>query len=160
MKIDATISSNTVTVQIGKNPFDPADIPEAKEVARLYKELGNRTDPIFKKFKLNVPEANRILRIMDLPEFFEIPLSAVRVGELVFAGVPGEPFQKIGLEVKADSPYEMTFVTCCTNGSNGYFPTADAFAEAGYERSTSPFAWDCAEIVTNGLKQVIGEMKK
>ena len=33
------------------------------------------------------------------------------------------------------------------------------FEEKGYERSTSPFAWDCAEIVTEGCKEIISKLK-
>ena len=159
MSDDIEITTASTVVKIGKNPYDPADVPEAREIARLYKELGHKKDPIFKTFKMGVPEANRILANLDRPEFFDVPLSAVRIGEFAFAGIPGEPFQKIGLDIKAASPFEMTFVTCCTNGYIGYYPTRDAFEEKGYERSTSPFAWDCAEIVTEGCKEIISKLK-
>jgi len=159
MASDTEITTASTVVKIGQNPHDPADEEEAKTIARLYKELGNKKDPIFKTFKLNVPEANRIVRNLSRPEFFDVPLSAVRIGEFAFAGIPGEPFQKIGLDIKAASPFEMTFVTCCTNGYIGYYPTRDAFEEKGYERSTSPFAWDCAEIVTEGCKEIISKLK-
>jgi len=100
----------------------------------------------------------RIVANLSNPEFFDIPLTAIRVGDLVFGGVPGEPFQQIGRNVKERSPFSMTFVTCCTNGSHGYFPTEEAFAEKGYERSTSRFASNCATIVSDGLTQAINSL--
>ena len=53
----------------------------------------------------------------------------------------------------------MTICTCVTNGGCGYFPTASAFAEKGYERSTSPFAHNVAELLVNGALDLIEEME-
>jgi len=160
LPIDGEIRSKKVTVKIGKNPYDPADVPEAREICRLYDELKTNRDPVFQKFKLTVPEARRIIRNLDLPDFFDVTLHGVSIGDFAFVGIPGEPFQQIGVLAKAESPFAMTFLTCCTNGSVGYFPSKEAFAEAGYERSTSSFAWDCAEIVTNGVIETLNGMKK
>ncbi len=160
LPLDVDIRTKKVTVKIGKNPYDPADVPEAREICRLYDELRTRNDPVFKKFKLNVPEARRIIRNLDRPEFYYVTLHGVSIGDFAFVGIPGEPFQQIGVQAKAASPFGVTFLTCCTNGRVGYFPSAEAFAEAGYERSTSDFAWDCAEIVTGGVIEALNEMKK
>ncbi|MBR4288742.1 MAG: hypothetical protein IKT50_04825 [Clostridia bacterium] len=160
MTLDAEIRTKKVTVKIGKNPYDPADVPEAREICRLYDELGTRNDPVFRNFKLSVPEARRIIRNLDLPDFFDVTLHGISVGDFSFVGIPGEPFQQIGVLAKAKSPFAMTFLACCTNGRVGYFPSREAFAEKGYERSTSSFAWDCADIVTEGVVEALNEMKK
>lgn len=160
MTLDAEIRTKKVTVKIGKNSYDPADVPEAREICRLYDELKTNKDPVFKNFKMGIPEARRIIRNLDRPEFYCVTLHGVSIGEFAFVGIPGEPFQQIGVLAKAASPFGMTFLTCCTNGRVGYFPSAEAFAEKGYERSTSDFAWDCAEIVTNGIINTLNEMKK
>ncbi len=160
LPIDGAFKTKKVTVKIGKNSYDPADVPQAREICRLYEELKTNKDPIFQTFKLNIPEARRIIRNLDRPEFYHVTLHGVSIGEFAFVGVPGEPFQEIGVQAKAASPFEMTFITCCTNGRVGYFPSKEAFAEAGYERSTSDFAWDCAEIVTGGIIEVLNELKK
>ena len=36
-------------------------------------------------------------------------------------------------------PTQVTFVTCITGGYYGYFPTADAYSEGGYEARSSIF---------------------
>ena len=53
----------------------------------------------------------------------------------------------------------MTVCSCITNGGQGYFPTASAFAEKGYERSTSPFAHDVAQKLIDAALELIGEME-
>lgn len=140
------IAYTTKEAVIGKKPYDPADIPEAEEIRRLYHELGNGTDPVFSKFKLKVHEALRMLSNLERPEFFHIPVYGLRVGGIGFVGIQGEPFQSVGTEIKAASELELTLPLCMINGYSGYFPDADAFAIPGsYEQGTSPFAANCAE---------------
>jgi hypothetical protein len=85
------------------------------------------------------------------PRAFALPLSLVAIGDSVaFAGIPGEPFTEIGRAVKAQSPFRMTFCTCLTNGSCGYFPVASAYAEGGYEARSSVFASTVAADIVAG----------
>lgn len=147
-------------VEVGQNPHDPADEEEALEIQRIYKEVKTNADPIFKKFKLNVPEALRIVKNMNGPKTFRLQISALQIGNIALIGFPGEPFMEIGRQVKAASSMDVTICTCCTNGGNGYYPTATAFAEKGYERSASPYAHNVAELLINGAKDLLGEMTR
>ncbi|MBQ3074539.1 MAG: hypothetical protein IJC26_00590 [Clostridia bacterium] len=145
-------------IEVGTNPFDPADIPEAKEIHALYLECQDNSNPVFKKYKLNVPEALRIVRLLNGPDKFFLQVSALQIGNIAFVGFPGEPFTEIGLKVKEASKMDMTVCSCITNGGQGYFPTAAAFAEKGYERSTSPFAHDVAQKLIDAALELIDEM--
>ena len=154
------IAFERTIITVGYNPYDPADLPEAREICKLYDEIGTNKDPIFEKFKLSVPEARRMCKHADNPvDSYELPLSGLRVGDIAFVGFPGEPFCKIGMDVKKQSPFAMTVCTCMTNGGLGYYPSAAAFAEAGYERSTSPFAHDVADKLVNGATTMLNDMK-
>ena len=66
----------------------------------------------------------------------------------------------IGSAVKESSPMDLTFVTTCTNGCEGYFPDAASFAEAGYERSASPFAHNCAQVLADAGIALVEQMEK
>lgn len=146
-------------VKVGTNPFDPADIPEAKEIHELYKQYQDNAHPIFKNYKLNVPEALRIVRLLNGPEAYYLQVSAFQLGNIAFIGFQGEPFTEIGLKVKENTKMAMTVCSCITNGGQGYFPTAAAFAENGYERSTSPFAHDVAQKLIDAGLELINEME-
>ncbi len=146
-------------VKVGTNPFDPADVPEAKEIHALYEKCQDAANPEFKRFKLNVPEALRIVRLLNGPEAFYLQVSALQLGNIAFVGFPGEPFTEIGLKVKENSKMTMTVCSCITNGGQGYFPTAAAFAEKGYERSTSPFAHDVAQKLIDAALELIDGME-
>lgn len=155
----SSISFSNKIVEVGTNPFDPADVPEAKEIHAIYSKCQDGSDPVFKKYKLNVPEALRIVRLLSGPEAFYLQVSAVQIGNIAFIGFPGEPFTEIGLKVKEGSKMAMTVCSCITNGGQGYFPTASAFAEKGYERSTSPFAHDVAQKLIDAALELLNDME-
>ncbi|NLC59301.1 MAG: hypothetical protein GX774_20880 [Armatimonadetes bacterium] len=67
-------------------------------------------------------------------------VQALRLGDTVaVVSVPGELFCRLGLEIKRRSPAPITLVSGYTNGYEGYFPTAAAFSEGGYEPSVGPW---------------------
>ena len=147
---DNTIAYGHRIAKVGKNDYDPADVPMARELSELYKKYGNYNEPIFATYPMKVPEALRIVRNLEGPEYFQLRVSGLRVAGIGFAGIPGEPFMSIGLDIKANSPMETTLVTCQTNGSQGYYPDALAFAQKdGYERSSSNFAPNCGQVLTD-----------
>ena len=66
-----------------------------------------------------------------------LELLAMRLGELLLIGTPGETFVELGAAVRAASPLPHTVVVGYANGNVGYLPTARAFAEGGYEVETA-----------------------
>lgn len=59
------------------------------------------------------------------------------VGDVGFCMMPYEPFQSLGMAVRDESPYAMTFIGTCANGnssttySNFYLPDAAAYDSEG-----------------------------
>lgn len=149
----------TKDLEIGQNACAPEDIPIAREVARIYSEKGEGA-PELKNFKMEKSEALRILANLKRPKVFCLRLHALQVGNIAFVGIPGEPFVSIGREIVKKSPMDMTIVTACTNGGEGYFPDAAAFREEGYESKVSPFAADCGEILIRGSLAILEQMQK
>lgn len=133
------------------------DLPRAREIARLHRE-GRDAELPFKGMELTtaVAEAERMLLLADGPDSFELPLSAVAIGDAVaFVGLPGEPFSEIGRAVRGRSPFGETVCTCLTNGSCGYFPVASAYAEGGYEARSSTFCPTVAERLVSGAGDML-----
>jgi hypothetical protein len=149
----------TKDLKIGQNACDPADIPIAKEVHRIFAEKGEFA-PELKAFKMDKSEALRIIANLSRPEFFEIRLHALQIGNVAFVGIPGEPFSSIGMAIAKESKMDMTVVTACTNGSEGYYPDRDAFDELGYESKVSPFASNCGQLLIDGSLEMINKMEK
>lgn len=57
----------------------------------------------------------------------------LRLGELAFVFLPGEPFAETGLAIKDGSPFDLTAVVAYAEDAVGYVPTDQAFADGGYE---------------------------
>jgi len=149
-------------VQVGKNAYDPAKLPMVEELVKIYRERGEKDPELNKYPDLHYREALRIKANLARPEFFNLRISGVRIGDIAFIGIPGEPFASIGLDIVAKSTMPMTVVTACTNGHEGYYPDAQAYKEPGYsyEKATSPFAANCAEVLINGAMDVLAVLNK
>jgi hypothetical protein len=61
----------------------------------------------------------------------------MRIGPAGLIAVPAEYFCQYGLEIKANSPFNPTFVVSLANGCIGYVPTPQAFVGGGYEPRTA-----------------------
>jgi neutral ceramidase len=58
-----------------------------------------------------------------------VEVMVIRIGDIAFAGLPGEMFNEFGKAVKAKSPCKNTIVTGLTNDERAYFPTAVSFTQ-------------------------------
>jgi neutral ceramidase len=75
----------------------------------------------------------QVTRVAAMPDPLCVPVSAARLGPLGIATNAGELFVEWGLDIKTRSPFPHTIVTELTNDEIGYQPTAQAFAQQGYE---------------------------
>ena len=125
---------------------------EAGKDAEITKELGCTGMGL----TTEVARAGRIRNLANGPDFFDLPLIGFSIGRSVaFGGFPGEPFNDIGKAVKKGSPFQMTILSCLTNGSRGYFPFSDSFKEDGYEAATSPFGETVADDLIAGQLELL-----
>lgn len=77
--------------------------------------------------------AREVVLLSEGPSDWEVVLQALRIGDAGIASLPGEVFCEIGLDIKAGSPFERTFVVGIANGSVGYIATDEALAQGSYE---------------------------
>lgn len=57
----------------------------------------------------------------------------MRLGEIAFCALPGEPFVEIGLHLKNVSGPNTVFPVALANGYFGYIPLRECFGRGGYE---------------------------
>lgn len=148
-------------VKVHSNMPKPEDMPRAK----LYKQLhdAGKDDQIpFDAMELTtvVAEANRMVRLENGPEFFELELTGLQLGSVALIGFPGEPFTDIGRQVKDTEGWSMIMPCCITNGYKGYFPTRQAYNEGGYEARSSSYRYDTADKLIAAGKELLNELKK
>jgi len=89
----------------------------------------------------------------------DIPLSVFSIGDVAFVAAPYEMFDTNGMFVKENSPFEMTFVSSCTNGSNSYIPTESTFEYGGYEVGNSLVAPGSAEQLADAMVAMLKQVK-
>lgn len=77
-----------------------------------------------------------------------VTLQTFAIGDqIALPVVPGEPFCRIGAQVKAGSPFPHTLFAGYANVGWAYIPTADAYPLGGYEVEITPFAPEAAAMV-------------
>ena len=88
----------------------------------------------------------------------EVRLSAIRIGDIVLAGINGEVFNQIGVTIRDQSPYPNTFIITHCNGSAGYLVSDAAIPEGGYEVRVTHAKSGAEEGIINGLLSMIEEL--
>jgi len=90
----------------------------------------------------------------------EVRLSAIKIGNIIFAGVNGEVFNQIGVKVKNQSPYTNTFILTHCNGSCGYLVSDEAIPEGGYEVRSTSVQSGAEKGIIEGLLGMITELSE
>jgi neutral ceramidase len=105
--------------------------------------------------------AERILQMLAMPSRVDVPLQALRIGDLAIATIPFEVFVEMGLELKARSPFPDTFVVSLANGAYGYLPTADHHQLGGYETwlGTNQVEVHAATRIVDALLKMFAELR-
>ncbi len=146
-------------IRIPSNMPNPEDVPEARRIYNLHLE-GKDNEIPYEGMMLTtmLAKARRTVNLEHGPEYFDMELSAVAVGNVALIGIPGEPFTGVGRALKEDEKWELVIPTCLTNGKQGYFPMKDAYAEGGYEAQGSLFKEGVAELIIEEGKQLIEKL--
>ena len=147
-------------IQMPSNMPKPEDMPLAHKYNDLHK-AGKDEEIPFKAMELTtvVAEAARMVQLEHGPQFFPVSLSAVAIGNVSLLGIPGEPFNGVGLGLKEAEGWDMVMPCCITNGSVGYFPMKDAYDEGGYEARASRYKAGGAEQIIKDGKALLDTLR-
>jgi hypothetical protein len=108
---------------------------------------------------MNSPyHAGAIIRKSKLPLTGSFDIYAVSIGDVAFVTAPYEMFDTNGSYIKEHSPFEMTFVCTCANGSNSYFPSLLGWKNGGYSVDTTRYEMGTAEKVADKYVEMLKEL--
>ena len=141
LPVEGPIAVSAIRREITVPRRDPADhSPEA--IGRLnWGGAGGRADVFDRQAEI----------VAALPEQWDVPINAARLGPLAIASNPGELFVEHGLAIKRRSPFPYTVVAELTNDLAMYLPTETAFRQEGYEALVGP-----NRIAMEGVEQIVG----
>lgn len=154
------IGSKITIIDIPTNKAKPEEMEEAYYIDKMHRE-GKDAELPYKGMMLTtmVAGAQRKIRLLSWPETLPLKFSTSYIGPIAFAGIPGEPFAGVGIELKKAKGWEMICPCCLTNGCMGYFPLKDSYEEGGYEANTSQFKAGTAEIIMEEGKKILENLK-
>lgn len=106
--------------------------------------------------------ASHVLRLAEQTQGateIDMPVQVIRIGDAALVSAPTELFAEIGTAVRNDSLFAMTLLSGYSNGVTGYFPTAGAFREGGYEVDTSPFTGEAEARLVEGIHALLERVR-
>jgi hypothetical protein len=104
----------------------PEDVKRARALVKKHGPASGDVEACFARELLALHE-NRA------PERVSLEIQALRIADTFLWSVPGELFQQVALEVRAQSPFPKTAGISLANGYFGYMGTPEAYTAGGYE---------------------------
>ncbi len=105
-------------------------------------------------------EAKAIIARANLPDITEVWMNVMAIGDNVsLAFMPYEMFSESGSDLRANTPYDMTFLSSCSNGAEGYLPSKAACDYGCYEYYTTRLAVGSAEELVDEYISMLTELK-
>ena len=135
-----------VKLPLAKHPTDR--IEWAKSVSE---RANNEKQPPF----MEMVEAFRILDVESRNgEPIDAEVQVISLGkELAWVSMPGEIFVQLGIAIKDGSPFATTTIHELANGSVGYVPTRQAYAQGNYEVVSARCAEGSGELLVDSALQ-------
>ncbi len=148
---------------VGKTNKEKIDLlPQAKEVVAVHEAQGREASEVLaEQYGLyQRVEAYAIVRRARAGDTRSMNLSVMSWGDevsMLFA--PYEMFSESGSDIRANTPYGMTFLAACANGGNGYLPSLAACEYGCYESYTTYFARGTAEDLVDVYLDMLQKLK-
>jgi hypothetical protein len=133
----------------------PGDVEKARAVAATY---GQRNAAPFM-------DLVRAFKVLDVAARGGKPIEAevqvIALGDRVaLVGLPGEVFVELGTAIKKASPFPYTIVAELANGSVGYVPNREAYAQGAYEPESARMAAGSGEMLVEAALRLLKEVKQ
>ena len=140
---------------------EKADRPISSQHRRCYQEANLELFHEQMQKCRSIPcaaDSRQHARIADIPNRLvlnRLPLTVLGIGDIAILGLGGEPFTDYIYAARDAAPQKFMLTACCANGGEGYFPTAAAYEQGGYEVDTSPFNPDVEALIMDAAAEML-----
>ena len=139
-------------------------VEDAKYIHQGFTASGDRPTWTEEARKLgfnSVYHAGAVIRKSQRPAAIKVPLATAAVGSIGFVMVPYEMFDTNGVQIKENSPFNVTFVLTCANEEHmAYVPSALGNKNGGYSTDNCWFIRGSgekfADALMDSLKKIHG----
>ena len=164
LKEEPVVIRNTV-IDIPHRKISSEELAEAKHILATVPDIKKNGDFESQDLAKKVPAALRYFaqRTVDCHDkstpSHKGRLTSFRIGnQVVFASIPGEPFNGIGAAIRAGNPCRYTFIAEMAQSFSAYVPMRECFERGGYEvqpgiNTVAPEAADI--IIEASLKNIL-----
>jgi neutral ceramidase len=130
------VAAQTRVLHIQRRVPDPDRVRRSYDLARKDPKEAGVTEWTFAK------EIVLLDALLKREPAADAEVQAVQIGPAVFISNPAELFCQFGLDLKAGSPFPLTFPVELANGCVGYVPTEEAFSAhgGGYETRLTSYS--------------------
>ena len=155
--ISGSLRARSETVKLPLPIVSEAEIEEARRIARIPADVETPQPKFLERVK-----AYKVLDVMARDgKPHEVEVQVIALGdEVAWVSLPGEIFVELGLAIKKASPFRYTFISELANGSVGYIPNREAYAQGAYEVVSSRCAEGSGELLVQSAIHQLKELYK
>jgi len=153
---EAPLGAMAREVPVPRRTTPPAELERARQIAAQSFEASGLSI-------VDWQYAQEAVLVDQLPPVLDSLVTAGRVGEAAWVGLPGEVFCAFGLAIKEKSPFRHTMPIELANDYLGYIATPEGIEQGGYEtwlaRSSLPTGeggWALANAASDLLSELAG----
>lgn len=163
---DHTVSTGMTGLSFGqkaislKTKRDPARMPEVERILALHAEGKDlEVHPMQKIANYIISEARQLKSLeANQLDYKDTAVCGITFCGAALVGMPGEPFNEVGKQVRGNSKFPVTCLMCNANGAYGYFPTAEGHDQGGYESYNTPYIKGTAEKLADTADALLAEL--
>jgi neutral ceramidase len=132
------------------------EIEEARRIAQIPAVTGTNQPKFLDRVK-----AYKVLDVAARNgQAHELEVQVIALGEdVAWVSLPGEIFVELGLAIKKASPFYYTFIAELANGSIGYIPNREAYAQGNYEVVSARCAEGSGELLVQSAIHQLKELR-
>lgn len=164
------IEDSTISVVKEYFQFPRKQLPSREEAEAYYQTMTEKLNMAKRNLGIAPEELRGIITkhqgagiTLELLEVLDdlnlnAPIQLVRLGNLVFVGVPVELFNDYGFLIKEKSKFPNTIIVGYTNGMLGYVYTPQSYEVGDYEAWSSPFHINTGEKLVEKVINLMEEL--